>query len=93
MTPAQAKYVELEKKKALYKQFLEELGEATKQVAAEIGVGSFFQDGEGTVYRVSIPQGKFVYFEQFTIDRTRREGEKTGTLSLKDAKEAGYDIK
>lgn len=92
LSSAQTKYIELEKKKDSYKKFLEELKEATQAVVNEIGVGGHFQDADGTVYQVEESDGKFVYFDRFDIKRTRRIGEKSGSLSLTKAKELGYEI-
>jgi hypothetical protein len=71
---------------------LEELRQVTEQLQKEIGVGGHFQDAEGTVYQVEETDGKFVYFDRFEIKRTRRIGEKSGSLSLTKAKELGYAI-
>ena len=62
LTELQTKYVELEKKKQGYKEFLEELKQITEQLQAEIGTGGHFQDGEGTVYQVQDHKGRFVHF-------------------------------
>jgi hypothetical protein len=92
MTPSQARLVELDKRKDEYKKFIEDLQAVTAQVAAEIGVNGYFQDPEGTVYKVVEPDGKFVYFEKLSYNRTRRQGEKQGSLSMKEAKEAGFTL-
>lgn len=92
LSSTQMKYIELEKEKENYKKFLEELRQTTEQLAKEIGIGGHFQDAEGTVYQVEESQGKFVYFDRFEIKRTRRIGEKSGTLSLTKAKELGYVV-
>jgi len=92
LSSSQMKYIELEKKKDSYKKFLEELKEATQAVVNEVGVGGHFQDADGTVYQVEESDGKFVYFDRFEIKRTRRSGEKSGTLSLTKAKELGYEV-
>jgi hypothetical protein len=92
LSTTQAKFIELEKKKEHYKKFLEELKEVTEAVVREVGIGGHFQDGEGTVYQVEESTGKFVYFDRFEIKRTRRNGEKAGSLSLTKAKELGYTI-
>lgn len=92
MTPTQAKFVELEKKKEDIKKYFEELTEATKALAEEIGVGGYFQDTEGTVYKIVVPEGRFVKFETIGYNRTRRTGEKRGDLSLKEARENGFDV-
>jgi hypothetical protein len=92
LSSTQTKYIELEKKKENYKLFLEELKQVTEQLAKEVGLSGHFQDAEGTVYQVEETQGKFVYFDRFEIKRTRRFGEKSGSLSLTKAKELGYGV-
>lgn len=92
MTEKQRRLVELDKKKEEIKKFFEELGEAVKAVAEEVGVNGFFQDDEGTVYKIVIPEGKFVYFDPVSYVRTRRSGEKRGDLSIREATEAGFKL-
>ena len=92
MTEAQKRFVALEKQKDQIKKFFEELKLATEAVKAEIGVDGYFQDNEGTVYKVVIPEGKFVTFDKISYVRTRRLDEKRGDLSLKEAEAAGYNV-
>ncbi len=92
LTDTQARFVELEKQKAEVKKFFDELNEATEAVAAEIGVGNFFQDAEGTVYQIVVPDGRFVAYQHLGYKRTRRIDEKRGDLSLKDAEAAGFSV-
>ena len=92
MTEKQTRFVNLEKKKEEVKKFFEELNLALQEVASEIGVGSYFQDNEGTVYKVTEPDGKFVHYEKISYVRTRRLNEKRGDLSLKEAEEAGFSV-
>jgi hypothetical protein len=92
LTEAQKRFVLLDRRKAEYKQFLEDLKAATEAVVAEIGVGGFFQDEEGIVYQTAEPDGRFVYYERVIINRTRREGEAKGSLSMKTAREAGFAV-
>lgn len=92
MTELQAKFVELDRKKDEWKKFFEEYQETVQSLADEQGVGSFFQDDQGIVYEVAIPDGRFVHYEKFTINRTRREGERQGSLSMKKAREAGFTV-
>jgi hypothetical protein len=94
LTATQLKYIALDKKKEQYKQFIEELNEVTEQLAQEMGVGGHFQDlNSGCVYQVHDHKGRFVHFEKYQIKRTRKEGERSGSLSLTDAKELGYAVK
>lgn len=92
MTEAQKKFVELDKKKAEYKQFMEEYTDAVQQLKDEMGLTGHFQDYEGTVYQVEECPGKFVYFDKYEVKRTRRDGERAGSLSLKKAQELGYEV-
>lgn len=92
MTEAQKKFVALEKKKSEYKAWMEELTNAIAEVAKESGVNSYFQDEHGTVYKIVVPDGKFVYFDKVSYVRTRRGDEKRGDLSLKEAQEAGFKL-
>lgn len=94
LTPAIQRFIELERKKSEYKKFYEELSKATEDLVKEIGVNSYFQDpSDGTVFKLVIPEGRFVYYEKFSYVRTRRADEKRGDLSLKEAQEAGFEVK
>jgi hypothetical protein len=92
MSPAIQKFLALEAKKAEMKKYWEDLDEATRAVAAEIGVNSFFQDGAGTVYKIVKPEGRFVDYKDIGYVRTRRGDEKRGDLSMKEAEEAGFKL-
>ena len=93
LTPAIQRFIELERKKTDVKKYFDELSEALEAVVAEIGVNSYFQDpSDGTVYKLLIPEGKFVHFERFGYHRTKRGEEKRGDLSMKEAQEAGFKV-
>lgn len=92
MTELQKKFIELDKKKKEYKEFIEEYSNTVNALVEELGVGVFFQDEEGTVYETVVPEGRFVHYEKFSVDRTRREGEAKGSLSMKRAREAGFIV-
>lgn len=92
LSEVQLKFIELDKRKAEYKQFLEEYKESINALVAEMGVGGSFQDDEGIVYLIEDCDGKFVYFDKFEIKRTKREGETKGSLSVVKAKELGYNV-
>ena len=95
MSQAIQRFIELERKKADVKKYFEELSKATEEVIKEVGVGAYFQDNDGVVYKTVIPDGRFVNYEKFGYNRTRRAflGEKRGDLSLKEAQEAGFTVK
>lgn len=91
MTPSQAAFVNLEKQR---KEFLDMFDAALKDVAAEVGTGGYFQDEEsGTVYKIVAPKGQWVEYREVGYVRTRCGDEKQGTLSAKEAKEAGFEVK
>ena len=92
MTEAQARFVALEKRKEEVKKYFEDLALATEAVSKEVGVNGYFQDNEGTVYKVVVPEGKFVHFEKLSYVRTRRAHEKRGDLSMKEAEGAGFTL-
>lgn len=92
MTEAQKKFVELERKKEEVKKFFDELNASVVAISKEVGVNGYFQDDQGIVYKVVVPDGKFVYFEHISYVRTRRPHEKRGDLSMKEASDAGYKV-
>jgi hypothetical protein len=88
----QKKFVELEKQKVKVKEYFENLKKAVDEIAKEVGVGGFFQDEEGTVYKVVEPEGRYVNYEKLSYKRTRRVDEERGDLSIKDAEAAGFTV-
>lgn len=93
LSDTQKKFIELEKKKDEYKSYLEDLKDITNQLVEEMGIGGHFQDSDGTVYQIHEAEGKFVHFDKYEVKRTRRDGERAGSLSLTKAKDLGYEVK
>lgn len=89
MTDTQKRFVELERQR---KQFLDDFDAALKAVAEEAGVGNYFQDDQGVVYKIVTPEGRWVRFDAVSYVRTKRDGESKGTLSAKEATEAGFEM-
>jgi len=89
MTDAQKKFVELEQKR---KQFLEEFDAALLAVAEETGIGNYFQSDDQVVYKIVAPTGRWVKFDPVYYLRTKRADEKSGTLSVKEATEHGFEV-
>jgi hypothetical protein len=85
--------IELDRRKDEVKKFYEEYKQTLEALVKEHGVGHAFQDEIGIVYQLSEAEGKWVNFDKFNLDRTRREGEKAGSLSLKKAEELGFTVK
>lgn len=92
LTDAQHTLIELDRRKAAITEFYERYEKALAAVVAESGVGCHFQDDEGVVYQLVEPEGRFVYFEKYRANRTRRDEEKAGTLSMTKARELGYEV-
>jgi hypothetical protein len=72
---------------------MEELNKNLEESLKNLGLGYIFQAEDGTVFRVSKPAGTFISFRDIDYDRTRREGEKSGSMSLTDARAAGFEVK
>lgn len=92
MTQAQQRLIELDRKKEEIKKFYEELSQALIDVKNEIGINGYFQDDEGLVYKILVPEGKFVKFESLSYVRTKRPKEQRGDLSMKEAEAAGFTL-
>jgi hypothetical protein len=89
----QKKFIELSRKVEALKNELKEANSQIEGILVEIGVGSSFQDPtDGTVFEVVIPKGTFVSFKTIDYERTKREGETKGSLSLTRAKELGFKV-
>jgi hypothetical protein len=93
MSPVVQRLLELERQKAAVKKYFQDLSEATEALAKEVGIGGFFQDpSDGTVFKVVVPDGRWVNYETISYVRTRRSDEKRGDLSLKEAQAAGFTV-
>lgn len=92
MTDKQKRFVELERRKDEIKKYYEDLKTATTELIAEQGVNSYFQDDHGTVYKLVECDGRYVQFDKYGYARTKRPGEDRGTLSVKEAKEHGFQV-
>lgn len=95
MNENQKKFLELAK-------YSEELSEKTKEVRdqlnalmLELGIDQYIQDPETLlVYKITRPQGRYVFYTDVDYKRTAKESERGGTiLSKKEAEEAGFVLK
>lgn len=97
MTDNQRKLIELSKQYEALRDQMKEvsagLNDATAAVAQEIGIGTFFQDTDGTVFRVAKATGTYVAYKELVYERTRRHPKEKPGISLKDARDAGFDVK
>jgi hypothetical protein len=93
LEPLRAAVITADRKKAEAKLILEEAKQANRALFAITGAGYFFQDEENIVYKTDEnTNGKFQYYEIIEIKRTRREGEDKGSLSMTQAREAGFVV-
>jgi hypothetical protein len=93
LTDNQKKFIELSKKREELKEQLKTSGEELEVLLMEIGVGTAFQDPEdNTVFEIVEPTGTYVSFKRVGYNRTKREGERAGSLSVKKAKELGFNV-
>ena len=93
LTDEQQKFLELSKRSESLRSELKELGSELEGLLKTIGIGSSFQDPtDNTVFEVVVPNGTFVSFKSVDYDRTKREGEKRGSLSMTRAKELGFAL-
>lgn len=88
LTEAQRLLVEIDLHKKAIEDYYELLDATLAKVAAEVGLGGYFQADDGTVYKIVKPEGRFVKFRELDFLRTKRAGETRGTLSMKEAEEA-----
>lgn len=86
------KLIELDRKKEEVKAFFETYKNTIEGLVKEHGVNHSFQDDHGIVYQLVELDGKWVNFERFGLERTKRPGEARGSLSVKKAKELGYSV-
>lgn len=92
LTDAQKRFIELEKRKDEWKKWHEDLQASLAELVRVQGLNSMFQDESGTVYKVVECEGRFVHFDKLGYDRTKRPGERAGTLSVKEAEAAGFKV-
>lgn len=88
MTPAQKQLIALDLQKAQVDAYYEALEAALAQVRDEVGLGGFFEAADGTVYQIIKPEGRFVRFADLGYLRTKRAGERAGSLSKEKAEAA-----
>jgi hypothetical protein len=67
--------------------------EELNQILSLLGVGTYHQDPvTKIVYKVVVPSGTFVEYKTIGYERTAFSGEKRGSLSKKEAREAGFEV-
>lgn len=85
-------FFELSKQYETKKAELDKIREELNLAMQAIGIGTYLQDEDGTVFKIDQPTGTYVEFRKINYVRTARDGEKRGTLSKSEAQEAGFNI-
>ena len=92
LTELHLKLIDLDRKRAEIKKFFEEYQNTLDALVSNHGIGHAFQDDQGIVYQLNEIDGKFVKFEKYGLERTKRPGEERGSLSVKKAQEMGFKV-
>jgi len=91
MTEQQQKFLEIAKRVETLKEEMKALLPTMNELMAEMKLGEMFQDPEsGLVYKIQAAKGTYVYFNPIEYVRTKKAGETAGSLSKKEAEEAGF---
>jgi hypothetical protein len=80
--------VELDLRKPEIQAYYEEREKVLAEVATIVGINGYFKADDGTVFKIVKPAGQYVTFKELDYERTKRDGEARGTLSMKEAKDA-----
>lgn len=89
---AQDNFIVSDKRLTIAREIYAEHDLAVDNLNRLCGVGHHWQDAEGTVYVIEPQVWMKVKVKPVTVNRTRREGEKAGELSLTRAREFGYIV-
>lgn len=88
------KFLSLAKYYEELKEKMDEVRTQLDEAMADVGVDTYVQDPETSlVYKVVQPKGRYVYYHSLDFVRTAKEGERAGSLSKKEAEEAGFVLK
>lgn len=83
-----AKLIYLDSIKPEITAYYEDLKQTLAEVAKFVPMNGYFKGPDGTVFKLVKPLGQFVHFKDLDYERTKREGEARGSLSMKEAKDA-----
>ena len=86
------KFIQLAKEREAVISRLKEINEMLDPLMEELGEGTYLQCEEGLVFKIQKWKGQFVVPKNLEFVRTKREEEKRGTLSKKEAIEAGFEL-
>jgi len=89
----QTNFLENAKKYEELQEQLFAVRDALNASMVDLGIGTYVQDADsGLVYKITKPSGTFVHFKDIDYTRTAKATERAGTLSKKEAEEAGFAI-
>ena len=91
MNNPQEDFLKMVEKYEQLKDAMKELKVKMHESLEKIGPNSYFQ-GNGVVFKVVRPEGTFISFDKIGYVRTKKPTEKRGSLSVKEAKEAGFEV-
>jgi hypothetical protein len=87
------KFLELAKKYEEAKDQMKAIREELDLVMKELGEGYNCQDHKTMlVYQIAKQKGTYVHFHELEFVRTKKESERAGSLSKKDAERLGYVV-
>lgn len=91
LTNYQQKFLELVERIEKGQKLLRDLNKEFDELMRQMPIGEMFQNPkDAVVYQVIIPAGRYIEYKTIDYIRTRKEGERQGSLSIKAAQEAGF---
>ena len=86
-------FLTLVKEQERLKDLLSTNNEELQNFLKDLTLGEYVQDPETClVYKIVKPTGRFVYYNDRDYVRTAKATERAGTLSKKEAEEAGFTL-
>ena len=94
LTDQQAKFLEMSKEYETLKAKMKEMKPVMHSLLKEIGLDTYFQDPvTSAVYKVEVPKGTFISFDEICYKRTKLgEESSSGKLAKKEAKDQGFEV-
>lgn len=91
LSKSEQAFIEIDKHYPEVKKFYELRSKVLADLEAEHGVGHTFQAPDGRVHHTVRPEWKQVRMEHFDVISTARSAEDRNDLSVKRAKELGFE--
>lgn len=87
------KFIEIAKKYEELQEQMKAVREELEATMNTLGTGTYAQDPDtGLVYKITKPTGTFMFYRDIDYVRTAKATERAGTLSKKEAEEAGFVV-